>query len=157
MTVTCWSYNAKTNHSHVLNLVHSDKQLGEGGQVNSERSKSCPHWVLLLDCKEGPSFENVVLTPYNFLKHWLIQHFVLCQDSFDFSGEKWDIFQFQKFRWHSLQVHYSEGWTQEAVDEHTVGLAEEWLTWKYSSRRCRSGFGIWWKRMNSRTRNICVW
>lgn len=31
------------------------------------------------------------------------------------------------------------------------------LTWKYSSRRCLKGFGIWWNRMNSRTLSICVW
>lgn len=29
--------------------------------------------------------------------------------------------------------------------------------WKYSSSRCLSGFGIWWKRMNSLTRSIWRW
>lgn len=29
--------------------------------------------------------------------------------------------------------------------------------WKYSSSLCLSGFGIWWKRMNSLTRSICRW
>lgn len=29
--------------------------------------------------------------------------------------------------------------------------------WKYSSSRCRRGLGIWWKRMNSFTRSICMW
>lgn len=29
--------------------------------------------------------------------------------------------------------------------------------WKYSSSLCRSGFGIWWKRMNSLTRSIWRW
>lgn len=31
------------------------------------------------------------------------------------------------------------------------------VTWKYSSRRCLSGFGIWWNLMNSRTLSIWVW
>lgn len=29
--------------------------------------------------------------------------------------------------------------------------------WKYSSSRCLRGLGIWWKRMNSFTRSICMW
>lgn len=29
--------------------------------------------------------------------------------------------------------------------------------WKYSSSLCLSGFGIWWKRMNSLTRSIWRW
>lgn len=29
--------------------------------------------------------------------------------------------------------------------------------WKYSSSLCLNGLGIWWKRMNSFTRSICMW
>lgn len=39
----------------------------------------------------------------------------------------------------------------------SIPLVYDHSCWKYSSSRCLRGFGIWWKRMNSRTLIIWAW
>ena len=58
--------------------------------------------------------------------------------------------------WDKLKTHWYTH-TSSRTMFMSMPLVYVQACWKYSSSLCLSGFGIWWKRMNSLTRSIWRW
>lgn len=61
-----------------------------------------------------------------------------------------------RFKWRHMSACRHSG-NPLSTEFMSMPLVYVQACWKYSSSRCLNGFGIWWKRMNSRTLSICVW